>query len=576
MTDTRAACGHDLDWNGGCPTCADNTVAEVTGRTSPSVARAATFAATIGGNGAATAAKFVLPPPAELDPPGAAEGRYDAKANSGPTDEPATDPATFVVKAHGLLGPFVGRNPYVPPMDVVERIVELLHLAHNPDGDRGVARVAAAPDYPTKWLPAAMTAQLAEAGSLAPGGIAAGMLGSGSASVMASRLLIDDTRTVVPTLWIPSIGDAGSGKSPAADLAWEPYQRREDREAKRYAAEMQEWASLDPKEKRGTPKPTNNTMIGNDATMEAVARRLAGGIESLALVADELGVILKGLGQYKTGGGNDKDRALSLWSGKPWTYERVGKEDGLFIHVSNPVMPVFGTIQPEFVGTLGDVGSGMQSRWLPHWVAKRQGNATGRTADGWEAAVKVLLNDLYRPRTWTMPRNCEARREHLAAEDRWAAEACEMHQTAAATSFLAKAGEHSARIALVLAEIGAAGDAAAQGYGRVASGQIPVWAIRAAIDLVDYCAAVWRFLPNVEAPLSRSWAEARIAEKDGHLNAWLRNHGGQATKRQIQGAKVAGARTPDAVQALVDRHREIFGEDSVVLGRRGQIVVYAR
>lgn len=523
--------------------------------------------------------RFVMPTPEVADPEGVAEGRYGPRPN-GKTpalSDSGPDPAAFIVKAHGLLGPYVGKTPIVPPMDVVENIFDLLHLALNPTGEANRARSALFPDYPTKWLPAPMAAQLAAAGSLAPGGFGAAMLGCGSAACMGSRLLIDDTRRVVPTLWVPSIGDSGSGKTPAADLVWEPYLAREDREAMRYAAEMQEWASLDRKEKQTRPKPINNTAIGNDATMEAVARRLKGGIEAFALVADELGVILNGLGQYKKGGGSDKDRALSFWSGKPWTYERVGNgDDGIFIHVSNPVVPIFGTIQPERTPLLGDVGSGMQARWLPHWVPRRAGTDTGRTAHEWEAAIRVLLNDLYRSRTWTMPRDSEARREHLLAEERWSVEAGEMHQTAASTSFLAKGGEHSARIALVLAEISAAGDAAARGHGRVAEGQIPLWAVRAAVDIVDYCAAVWRALPNVEAPLSRSWAEARVAEKDGQLNAWLRNHGGQATKREIQAAKVAGARTPAAVQALIDRHKEIYGEDAIALGQRGQIVVYAR
>lgn len=484
---------------------------------------------------------------------------------------------TRIEQAREILGRYSGSNPGIPTAQVMEDVIHLLTRAVNPNGDTGTAHDSLALEYPTDWLPPPMTAQLAAGGSLALSGIAAAMLGCGSAAAMSSRLIIDDTRRVVPTLWVPSIGDAGSGKTPAADLAWAPYHHRENVAAERYAAQMKEWAALDKKEREQMPRPVNESKLSEDATIEVLARRLNGNGECIALVADELSGTLRGIGQYKKQAGSDQARFLALWSGKSWTYERVGTGDSvIFIHVANPVFPVFGTIQPEFVSLLGDVGSGMQARWLPHLCPGRTGTETGRTADEWDIAIRVLLGDLYRTRAWIMPRDSEARKEHLQAEERWAAERQELHQTAASTSFLAKGGEHAARIALVLAEIGAAWDAAQRGDPRGSAGEIPMWAIRAGIDIVDYCAAVWRALPNSETPLARSFAEARIAERDGQLNAWLRTHGGSATKREIQRARVGGARTSDEVQALIDRHRAIHGDDSVVLEARGQQVVYAR
>ena len=492
--------------------------------------------------------------------------------------EDPTPGTTALVKAHTLLGRYAaGRTATVPSADVIDQIVNLLYRAANPNRITGRHADLDTITYPTKRLPAPMLAQIAATGALPIPGVGAAMLGCGSAACMGTRLLIDDTRSVVPTLWVPSAGDPGSGKTPAADLAFAPYREREDTEAKRYVAAMLDWQSMDRKERAGRTPPQNTSKLSEDATVELLARRLSGGSEAVALVTDELATVLRGIGQYKKGGGSDKARFLALWSGKSWTYERVGTgENPIFIHISRPVLPVFGTIQPELVDLLGDVGSGMQSRWLPHWCAGLSGTETGRTAPEWESTVRVLLNDLDRPRVWTMPRECEARRELLAAEERWRDEATDKCQTSASTSFLAKGGEHAARIALVLAEVASAGDSAAAGQRHVPSGQMPVWAVRAAVDLVDYCTAVWRTLPGSETPLTQSYAEARIAEKDGVLNAWLRKHGGSATKREIQAAKVAGARTPTAVKALIDRHREIYGEDSTVLEARGQLVVYAR
>ncbi|MGI5179556.1 DUF3987 domain-containing protein [Dactylosporangium sp. CA-152071] len=524
--------------------------------------------------------------PAEDDPGPPDADKDTVRRDDGGSEQGHTDPDAIpstvaaVRKAHALLGRFAGMDAMVPPARVVDEIVALLYRAANPDGKDGAVPLRRAPEYPTKWLPPVMQAQLDAIGALPMAAVAGALLGCGSAASMMSRLVIDDTRRVVPTLWIPSIGDAGSGKTPAADLAWKPYRSHAERAALRYVAEMKAWKDLDPRDRRIMPKPVNSSKLSEDTTVEMLARKLNGNGECIALVPDELTTVLDGIGQYKQRGGgvgSDKARFLALWSGKSWTYERVGKDDDpLFIHIANPVMPVFGTIQPEFVSRLGDAASDMQPRWLPHWSEGLSGTETGRTAFEWEAALRVLLHDLERPRAWGMPRDCDARRELLAAEERWATERADITQTAASTSFLAKGGEHAARIALVLAEVCAAGEAASRGESKVTTGVIPLWAVRAAVEVVDYCAAVWRMLPDTQAPLSRSWAEARIAEKDGVLNAWLRKHGGQATKREIQRAGVAGAKTMDDAQALVDRHVAVYGEDAAVLGSRGSIVVYAR
>lgn len=572
---TTTVCPHhpgiELRPEGHCEVC---KVCREYGRPIPAVtpngsaAKAAALAASMNGHGPP---KPVPPSPDAPDRPGIPED-YPAAQR-----EPALADVAAVKKAHAILGRFAGHNPSIPSAKAIDEIVSLLYWAANPEGVAGSQMTTEVPGYPTKWLPAPMQAQLAEAGSLPVAGVGAGMLGCGSAATMSSRLLIDGTRRVVPTLWVAPIGDAGSGKTPAADLAFAPYHQHESVAASRYVAEMLEWKDLDAAGRKGRRAPINGKKLVDDATVELLARRLNGGGECIAVVADELATVLRGLGQYKSGGGSDRARFIALWSGKPWTYERVGNgENPFFIHIDNPVLPVFGTIQPEFASLLGDAASGMQARWLPHWCLGLDGNETGRTAAEWEAAMRVLLNDLDRPRTWTMPRDSEARLELLAAEERWTGERAEMHQTSASTAFLSKGEEHAARVALVLSEISAAGDAAACGQSYVTAGQIPPWAARAAVEVVDYCAAVWRFLPDLEAPLSRSWAEARIAERDGVLNAWLRKHGGSATRREIQRAKVAGAKTLDEVQALIDRHRGIYGDGSVVLEARGQMVVYAR
>lgn len=571
--------------HGGWPTCQPCAAEAFNSGNGTNVAKTGDVAAMVAakiGLHPDPSTRWIMPTPEEGDPEGVAEGRYEPRAGKGnneddtPDADAATQSMVNLEKARAILARLAVGEPRVPPAELIDTAIQLLYRAANPDGTAGHARSLDV-DYPTKWLPAPMAAQLAAAGSLPAGGVGAALLGCGSAACMASRLLIDDTREVVPTCWVPSIGDQGSGKSPAARIVWAPYQEHQDKEANRYATAMEAWTKLDKKEQREQPKPANDSKLAQDLTLEALARRLKASHDAVAVFADELLAFLQGIGQYKTGGGSDKPRVLSLWSAEPWTYERVG--DNLFIHISRPVLPVFGTIQPEYAKYLGDIGSGLQARWLPHWCGQRQGDETGRTAYEWEAAMRVLLNCVTHKRTWTMPRDSEARQELLAAEARWAAEAHGPEQTSESTGFLTKGGEHAPRIALVLAEISAAGDAAARGDGRVAAGQIPAWAVRGAVDIVDYCAAVWRMLPGSETPLTLSYTEARIAEKDGVLNAWLRRRGGSGSRAEIQANRVAGARTPAAVDALIARHKEMYGEQSVALENRNgktSLRVYAR
>lgn len=480
-------------------------------------------------------------------------------------------------RIRSIVDKFTGNDPSIPTREAISEVYDLLHLIANPNNLVGQGIVDLGPDYPTDHLPSPMLSQLGARGALHPVGVAAGMFGCLSVVNMTSRLLVEDSRIVLPTTWIPSVGDAGNGKTPAAEIAFAPFTEWEEKANHRYFTAMERWANLDKGERKGEPKPINESRIAGDFTMESLVRRLKGNLEAVALVEDELTGLLRAIGQYKKDGGSDRSRMLSLWSGKPWPYQRVGNgEDPVVIYVRQPIVPVFGTIQPEFVGLLGDTGSGMQARWLPHLSGGREGNVTGVTDPEWEATVRVLIDNMDRPRTWTMPGDSVARKEHQKAEDRWEADRRDPSQTSASSSFLAKGGEHALRIALNLAEAGAAARVG-QRSGRIEAGEIPEWAVRGGIALVDYCAGVWRALPDAAPGMVRQYADKAVVERDGMLNAWLRGRSeGKATRRDIQRARVGGARTPDDVDALIKRHEAIHGAGSVIYEKAGGVTVYAR
>jgi hypothetical protein len=484
-----------------------------------------------------------------------------------------------LTKVRNIIDQHIGRNPSVPSPQVIGEIYDHLYEVANPTGVVGKAAAGGVVDYPTQWLPKAMLEQLEMRGALHPAGIGAAMFGCASAACLAVRLVVDGSRTVLPTLWIPSIGYAGSGKSPAAELVFQPYRDREEAVIAKYITERITWQNAGRDERKTMVRPYNDARLLTDITAEALVRRLEGTLEGAAFVPDELSAFLLGFGSYKKGDGQgaDKSRLLELWSGRPWAYDRVGTGDNeIFIYIRQPVVPIFGTIQPEFVRLLGDVGSGMQARWLPHFVGRREGEETGRTSPLWASVIGRLLSCLHSKREWTLTEGSEARELHRAAERRWAAEGASVEQTAASSSFLEKAGEHCLRVALVAAEVDAATEALSHG-GLIRSGELPAWTVRAGIDFVDYCARVWLALGTTESSLALSYAERAIAEKDDRLNAWLHGREGKsATVYEIRRAKVAGCRTKEQVQALVDRHKAIHGDESVVVERANGFRVFAR
>jgi hypothetical protein len=88
-------------------------------------------------------------------------------------------------------------------------------------------------------------------------------------------------------------------------------------------------------------------------------------------------------------------------------------------------------------------------------------------------------------------------------------------------------------------------------------GALPAEAVTAAVAITDYVIGVWRALPGSETlTLShRDWALSRAVDQ---LADWLERHGGHATRRELQAARVAGARTAQQVTALLLEYEQTY------------------
>jgi hypothetical protein len=86
-------------------------------------------------------------------------------------------------------------------------------------------------------------------------------------------------------LWTALVAPRGAGKSPSQDLAFRPLRDHD--------------AQL-------TDDDDGGELLLGDCTLEALARSLKASGGAGALDLDELHVLLKGLGEYKRGGGGDR------------------------------------------------------------------------------------------------------------------------------------------------------------------------------------------------------------------------------------------------------------------------------
>jgi hypothetical protein len=292
-------------------------------------------------------------------------------------------------------------------------------------------------------------------------------------------------------------------------------------------------------------------VLFGDTTLEALARSLHGAQGAGTLDLDELAVLLRGMGEYKRGAGGDRGRFLALWSGAPWRFTRVGggaQSNKVRLRVPRPTLTIVGGLQPALHELLGGEEDGLRPRWLPHLAAlPDEEGALGdrRRPTDWQMLLgQHLLPKRHEPREWKLaPAALAAFEQHRR---RWKA-AARRGESASTSAALVKADVHCARIALVFAE--------AQAPGR--GGDVEASVINRAARVIDFTTDCWRALPE-QGGLALSTRDWRLDQHLERLVAWLEEHGGQASRRELQQARVAGARTASDLDALLKRYEDRF------------------
>jgi len=193
-----------------------------------------------------------------------------------------------------------------------------------------------------------------------------------------------------PHLWMASVGDSGSSKSPGADsLLRDVLPEIERRMLSDFPDRLQTWrvgaeiakaheeawkSEVRAAEKAGKSPPQPPTPAGpepqaprlrqNDVTIERVATLLAAAApKGLLIVRDELAGWISGMCSY-----NDAGRAfwVESFGGRPYRVERQKNPEPIII--PRLAVSVYGGVQPERLGPLlADADDGLLARILWAW-----------------------------------------------------------------------------------------------------------------------------------------------------------------------------------------------------------------
>ncbi len=303
-----------------------------------------------------------------------------------------------------------GGNGAAPPDDGPQQEPDLgvLRERHEPPPAFPVEVLAGppggvAPSWAT-WVEAA-----AEAAG-APIDYVAGALLAGAAA------LIGTSRSVSPwpgwtepcVLWIGALGNSGVAKSPAMDPVLAPIRDLELELAEGFDEQHRTWqtrratakmtreswegdiknaiklgavAPILPLGAVEPPEPVRPRTVVSDATIEALARLLAGEPRGVLFHRDELSGWLGNFDRY---GGNGGDRSfwIEAYGGRPYVVDRV-KTAGVPIRIEALAVSILGGIQPDRLQTMllnGD-DDGLPARFLWLWPDPIPPKRPDRTPD---------------------------------------------------------------------------------------------------------------------------------------------------------------------------------------------------
>ena len=365
-------------------------------------------------------------------------------------------------------------------------------------------------------------------------------------------------------LWCIIVGDSGSMKSPAVEIGTRALRRRQEQLFKAhdkltadYADEMAKWKSLD-RDKRGPePEPPApcERIVCSEATMEAVADRLATSSRGMLAARDEQASWFGGFNQYKAkGAGSDVAHWLECYGGRPLLIDRKTGERKV-IRVARASVSVTGGIQPgtlrrsmtpEFFenGLCARILFACPPRTQKRWTDSEIDPESQRAVDAvFDALLKLRMEDgPDGPEPRDLPLSSEAKDVWIQFVNECGAAQFQRDRDHVIAA-LAKLEGAAARLALVIHQV------------RLAAGDPDVEECR--IDLASVQAGITlsRWFAYEAERLYAALAESDEERADRALAEFIQARGGTVTPRELAQSsrryRLDGA-AHAALQALVD------------------------
>lgn len=391
-------------------------------------------------------------------------------------------------------------------------------------------------------------------------------------SVLASA--IGNTRRVALTrswiepaiVWTAIVGESGTAKSPAMDLALSPVRRRQHQAMKEHeqAVELHETALAEWKASQGKRasdpssapvRPVCRRTWTNDVTTEKLAELLGENPRGLLVARDELAGWLGGFDRYSAGKGADVAKWLKVFGGRALIIDRKGSGT---TYVPRAAVSVTGGIQPGALRrhlSLTHVENGLTARLLfamPPRTPKQWTDA--EVSDATEKAIALVFDRLYNLEPDHLDGDDEPRLVRPSEEAKQAFAAFvnehgreQAERVGAEAAAWSKLEGYAARLALVVhLARWAAGEA-------VDPDTIDVDDVRAALAMVRWFA---REAERVYAHLDGD----DVDDKRGELVELIRRKGGNVSARELVQASRRFPRVADAEAALDDLEREGGGQ----------------
>lgn len=305
-----------------------------------------------------------------------------------------------------------------------------------------------------------------------------------------TELEIEPGYSIPPMLWCGVVGGSGAAKTPVLQASAKPLQKwqmalydRHELDMADYETAFDAWTKSG--KEKGEPKPEEpimRSLYTSDFTIEAVVKMCVNNVSKGLLVhVDELKGFFKSFGEYKGGGGSDRQKWLSSHSGLPVKTDRKGSQT---LMVERASVSIAGSIQPSVLRRLmgeEDEVDGLWARILWFSIPDSEMPAPG---DVPAIDISEYLKEVY-----SFTDSTEGGTFHFeaAAKVRW----IEWHRwteskkmKAASQSVQAiypKAREQAARIALVVHLTEAAAKKVTPSL------EISLETLMAAISLTKYC-----------------------------------------------------------------------------------------